>query len=109
MACAAIGHGPKFYFIFTLPFTRSLSLWTDKWNLIQVHEINIIIIILQMKTEQTESTVENDDVHYSLCNLFDEFEINFDPFALGGQWVIWLKKNLKFYRHIQMHHSVIVP
>ena len=26
------------------------------------------------------------------CNLIDEFEINFDPFALGGQWVIWLKK-----------------
>ena len=35
--------------------------------------------------------VENADVHYFLCNLFDEFEINFDPFALGGQWVIWLK------------------
>ena len=26
------------------------------------------------------------------------FEINFDPFALGRQWVIWLKKNsILFY------------
>ena len=43
--------------------------------------------------------------------MIDEFQINFDPFALGRQWVIWLKKQnapVWFYVYVSENYQMVI-